>query len=275
MIIITSKPGRLGNLLIVYASILAWAIENNKSVVNPAFHAYSRYFKLPGTIQKLLSGTIYKIFYLKARAIDRFKISNPLFGTVHLNWEQRMDLDLEDALLKKSRILFLQGWQFRANSLLHKHAATLRSIFTPLPQYLQQINDFLGKSIPAGNLLVGIHIRRKDYKHFENGRFYYSLEQYKNIINKIQVLFGSEQITFMVSSDETINTGALGEGLHIIKTPGHELLDLYCLSRCAFIAGPPSTYSMWASFYGEIPLYMIEDPEAEISKNDFVIIEEF
>ena len=31
--------------------------------------------------------------------------------------------------------------------------------------------------------------------------------------------------------------------------------DLYALARCDYIMGPPSTYTQWASFYGNAPLF--------------------
>ena len=35
------------------------------------------------------------------------------------------------------------------------------------------------------------------------------------------------------------------------------ITDLYALSRCDLIIGSPSSYSQWASFYGDVPLCLI------------------
>jgi hypothetical protein len=39
--------------------------------------------------------------------------------------------------------------------------------------------------------------------------------------------------------------------------PGHFIEDLYALASCDYIIGPPSTFSQWASFYGNVPRYMV------------------
>lgn len=48
--------------------------------------------------------------------------------------------------------------------------------------------------------------------------------------------------------------------------------DLYALSKCDYIFGPPSTFSMWASFYGEVPLKFFETTNEKFSLNDFSVI---
>ena len=36
------------------------------------------------------------------------------------------------------------------------------------------------------------------------------------------------------------------------------ITDLYALSKCDYIIGVPSSYSQWASFMGDVPLYLIQ-----------------
>ena len=38
--------------------------------------------------------------------------------------------------------------------------------------------------------------------------------------------------------------------------PGTEIGDLYSLAACDYIIGPPSTYTQWASFYGQVPRFV-------------------
>ena len=53
---------------------------------------------------------------------------------------------------------------------------------------------------------------------------------------------------------------------------GNEIEDLITLSQCDYLIGPPSTFNIWASFYGEVPTYHIEDSEFEFELNDFRIL---
>jgi hypothetical protein len=273
MIIIASRPGKFGNLLIVYSAFLAWGLEHRRRIVNPAFDPYAHYFE--GTRRKL---TIirYAVAYYCARLIIRAHISNRIFSAFQLDWHERSELESAPSQISSSRACFVQGWQFRANSLLRKHGAVIRKVFTPLGRYREQLDEFFSGRIGKGRILVGIHVRHGDYRTFENGRYFYTLAQYRQIMLNILHLLGSEKVTFMICSNVHAPLEELEHPrLTLIAGPGHELLDLYALSRCNFIAGPPSTYSMWASFYGEVPLYMIREPERHFTLSEFEIQDKF
>jgi hypothetical protein len=44
MLIISAKSGQLGNRLLLFANFIAWAIEHNLTVLNPAFDEYAEFF---------------------------------------------------------------------------------------------------------------------------------------------------------------------------------------------------------------------------------------
>ena len=48
------------------------------------------------------------------------------------------------------------------------------------------------------------------------------------------------------------------------------MTDLYALSRCDYIIGPPSTFSQWASYYGHVPLRFLRWKGDEISMSEFL-----
>jgi hypothetical protein len=272
MIVIASKPGRLGNLLLVYASLLAWGFEYDQKVVNPAFARYYRYFTGTKARTGSLYGGLYNLSYYFARIIDRFRLSNKLFGTRHLDWTEKVNLDAGSSALPSSLVCFIQGWQFRAKDLVEKHREKIHAFFAPAPEFQQKLIDIWEHSIPQGHKVVGVHVRRGDYRTFEGGAYYFEPEIYENLMRQILSLFGTEQIVFLVCSDDQQITNAFQDpNLKVIAGPGHELLDLYALAKCHYLVGPPSTYSIWASFYGQVPLYMIHDPKRSISQNDFIV----
>lgn len=45
--------------------------------------------------------------------------------------------------------------------------------------------------------------------------------------------------------------------------------DLCLLSHCDVLAGAPSTFSLWASAYRDIPLCWIKNPAAELNQASF------
>jgi hypothetical protein len=119
-------------------------------------------------------------------------------------------------------------------------------------------------------LLVGVHVRRTDYERFKDGRFFYSHAQYRDLMVSVEAIFPERDVTFLVCSDERVPSEAFA-GLDVVRGPGQELEDLYALASCDLIIGPPSTYSAWASYYGEVPRCQISDPTELVARTSFVV----
>jgi hypothetical protein len=45
---------------------------------------------------------------------------------------------------------------------------------------------------------------------------------------------------------------------------------MYALASCDYIVGPPSTFSLWASFYGQVPLCFLQKPDEPLALANFV-----
>ena len=45
---------------------------------------------------------------------------------------------------------------------------------------------------------------------------------------------------------------------------------MYALAECDYVVGQPSSYTMWASFYGDKPFYTIRNANKTINLKDFV-----
>ena len=90
-------------------------------------------------------------------------------------------------------------------------------------------------------------------------------------MQRITSLFPQKKVAFLICSNTKVNAESF-PGMSVIKGTNHELEDLYAFSKCDYLAGPPSTYTMWASFYGDVPLYQMHDPNSAFSIEDFKII---
>jgi hypothetical protein len=268
MIIISNKPGQLGNLLFIYANFLAYGIENNASIVNPSFYQYRAYFTSTSGFSFHRNKLVYSACYVICRALFRLKVKTRFMNVMSLDWGE--EVDLEKATELKSTVCFVQGWLYRSDRLLAKHRETIKTFFKPSVALKDQLDNFFGPKFSSTELIIGIHIRRGDYKIFENGAYYYSTQTYAAIIKQLSILFKDKNPHFLICSNERIDLPDEDmTGIKITSAPNHELLDMYSLARCHYIVGPPSTYSMWASFYGNKPLYMIKDPSKTISLVDF------
>ncbi len=46
--------------------------------------------------------------------------------------------------------------------------------------------------------------------------------------------------------------------------PGHIIQDMYAMAEADLLIGPPSTYTGWASFYGNVPLVAMHNADQPI-----------
>jgi hypothetical protein len=285
MIIIAKKPGQLGNSLFLFAHFIAFCIEYNLNVMNPAFGDFAKYFpsvnndlycRYPKrkTIlsSSILREALYLFFSYSGRILNRLKTKNKFLLSVFFDWEESFVLDKAAAkYFSESKIVFAQGWKFRCVELVEKHKKTIQTFFLPSPEHVKNIEKSIGEARKYCDVLVGVHIRHGDYKTFEGGKYFYSLAQYLEQMEKVQKVFTGKKISFLICSNVEIDF-SIFKFLNCIGANNHELEDMYSLAACDYIIGPPSTYSMWASFYGSVPLYMIKDAEKLFSTDDFKIL---
>ncbi len=285
MIIIVRRPGQLGNSLFHYAHFIAFGIEKKIHIANPAFYEYASYFE--GSHNSLISSyitshsivnfpliskTLFYVSFYFGITIQKSGIKNKYCASISLNWHESLDLDnLENAHKWVSRYTFVQGWLFRANNLFSKYRNEIINYFTPVPAHLETINKFMLPLKTEYDIVIGVHIRRGDYKFFAGGKHFYSLEEYQEVMENVVGLFPGQKICFLICSNEQ-HVLADFKGLNCIFGPNHQLEDMYCLAKCNYIVGPPSTYTMWASYYGQVKLYMINDPGSPVSLSQFNII---
>jgi len=292
ILIINSKIGQLGNSLLVSSHVIASAIENNLLVINIPFDDYAEFFI--GTKNNLLCSypyslvyfPIYKKMMLRGRTaflirklikkMNDYRFFSEYYKShiefINIDWSERFSLEsinfLDQITSKKVRVL--NGWNFRAELNVRKHAVKIRSYFSPLPIYQRRVKNFLDLLNKKHDYIVGIHIRQSDYKRWHSGRFFYTVAIYKEIMQSIYTVLGTKKILFIVCSD-VLQNEHFDNTKNVLFGSGHLIEDIYLLSKCDYIIGPPSTFSLWASFYGETPLYHIYDPSYLPKIQDFQV----
>lgn len=73
---------------------------------------------------------------------------------------------------------------------------------------------------------------------------------------------------FLLCSNEPQDAEAFA-GFPVTFGTGELVEDLYALAGCDFLLGPPSTFTIWASFYGTVPLCHVYDPAAALTPESF------
>jgi len=220
----------------------AYALETNKRVIVPNLHKYHRVVTWKNlSLQSSFLGSEFIAWQLIKRGYIRDRLWNFLhidfkslkynkyqsFGRI-LAWKSAVEL-----------LDYLEGKKGFARSRVHFNQEDMDSI-----------NTLFGT-----RKILGVHVRRGDYVTWRNGRYYYDLCQYNRLI-KSALSCDQFDGVFISSNDIEARAFFKNQGYYTgtLNSVGE---DLFGLSSCAAIIGPPSSFSMFASFYSETPLQWI------------------
>ncbi len=173
---------------------------------------------------------------------------------------------------------FKKGWYTMSDTrYLAQTKRELQHIFRPREEIMERASNMIADIRKEADMIVGVHIRHGDYKTFFNGRYYYTLEEFRHFMLRIQALYNDRRVAFFISSNESFDV-SIFKGCRCYrfgKEPSGDILDLYTLSLCNRILGPWSTYSRWASFIGEVPLCFIESKDQQFTDDSFSVVTDF
>ncbi len=165
-----------------------------------------------------------------------------------------------------------KGWQTRTDTrYIQQTLPELKRIFRPKTEIVEKGKRIIKQLKEETDIVIGVHIRRGDYATWNEGRFYYELEDYYQFMLRIQELYKDKKVGFFISSNEDFSLGIFKQCKcrRFEKEPSGAILDLYTLSICDYIIGPFSSYSRWASFIGEVPLCFLETREQQFTNESF------
>lgn len=260
MKIVKSNGGQLCNRIWSYLFLIAHSIHFKEHIFMVDFDEYMPFF------QNL---TVFpKVHFVKSK---RMKAG----FTIATKCWKFLGNSVEFDLQKRLFFISVNGWEYRSEiQYLERYKKDLLLLFSPNDSVIKKCQSYLSP-IKEKHLLVGVHIRHKDYKSFFDGAYYFENNVYKQLMEKVQQIFSDQQskeICFLLCSDEKLNPDDFST-LNCIQIPdGIGIDDLYGLSLCDYIIGPPSTFSMWASFYGHVPLKIIDKPTIDLSIDQFKVI---
>ncbi len=293
LFIISGRCGRMANRIILFANFIALAEEQGHRVANPTFHSYARSFETtrediycrypratrrswwditPG-VGDAIRGT--RIFFQLARAFGLWNERHPLFGKTIFTLRETpaqtitaLDGPEVQAKIRAAKVVFVNGWRFRAPELVQRHAEKLRAYFRPIAEFEQSSRRAVDELRRQADVVVGVHIRHGDYRTWNGGKCFFPAPQYAIWMKSLMEQFPGCKPAFFVCSDEPRSQQEF-PGLRVGLGAGSAVGDLCALARCDYILGPVSTFSMWASFYGNKPLFLIRDDKARIERKEF------
>jgi hypothetical protein len=292
---IALRCGRLANRMVLFANFIAFAVEHGCRLVNFTFHTYADLFETTRLdfycqfpVAKKRSrwdalppvGNLLRRLRLPYHLVRNASRLNECFGLFGKNAVTLRELPgrpvtlLDDpeigSRLGDARTVFVYDWRFRAPDLVRRHAKIIRAYFQPVPSIVAASGAVIARLRRQAEIVVGVHVRRGDYRTWNGGRYFYPVKQFAEWMREMAAQFPGRTVAFLVASDEPRRAEEFS-GLTVDFCPGSPVADIYALAGCDYIFGPPSTYSQWASFHGNKPLFHLYQAGTPLKLENFAV----
>lgn len=289
-VILAKGEGQLGNRLFQAATFLAASYEVGFELWNPAFGEYAEMFPAiagdvfcrPGCARPLPGRRVAwcrMLGLLGARGLEPV-LAGFGGGVVDIT----TSTDAEDGeydlcgegfrgLLAGRRFLIVKGWKYRAHTALWAHREKVCGVFRPKESIVNEVARCVNGARGDAEVLIGVHVRRGDYAAWLGGKYFFGLESYARWMREAVALHEGRRVAFLVCSNEDVRPLLGMEGIVATRGPGSAIADLYALAGCDLLMGPPSTFSLWASFMGNVRLHMVQEADQSLYAGGFVIHE--
>lgn len=292
---IAFRCGRLANRLVLFANFIAFAEEYGYRVSNVTFHTYADQFsttrqdiycRYPVMKRKSILDTIpylaktirkTRVLTHVIRAVSILNENCTHLGERFITLHEQQGADITylessdiQAKIAKAETIFVYGWRFRAPACVQRHAEAIRQYFKPVAKVELASQNAISPLRENADIVIGVHIRRGDYKSWHNGQYYFSVDNYVKWMHELAEQLHEKKVAFMVSSDEKWTREDF-PGLTVGFGPGFPIGDIYALAKSDYIIGPLSTFSQWASFYGNKPLFHLRERDVHIELKNFSV----
>lgn len=264
--LIVIKPnGNHSNRLIQNLYFEVFCKEYNIEFRNPTFNDLSKYYVNPcnsstNAYYKFLQVDLLGKIFRHSRFVKRVFSTVWLISKVSFLKFVRFDKENEESLIiekllrsfKRNNTVYVGGWWFNVPILLEKHKDSVIQNYALKNEYYQE-NTLVNKVEQLKNkdyTLIGVHIRRGDYKTWKGGKYYFEddvFEANMNQISKELISKGKHKHVFILFSNEELK---FTESDNIIISQNDWYIDHYIMSQCDYLIGPLSTFTLWATLIG-------------------------
>ena len=279
-VVLIKHHGRLGNQLFTFGHLIAHSVETETPIFNPTFHRYGKFFlgstrdplcRFPQRIGRLTSLIPIPTQIWMNRQIHSLAKRMPNILSVIQCGREVVLLDELNNACPSNRFSMLIGDNFRSSYHNEYAVRAIRNYLQPIEVHQANINILINELRATEPLLIGVHIRQGDFRDFSGGTFLRSPQDFANVMEDVIALFTQHHVRFLICSDESVDHELFKQFDYRTGT-GHLVEDLYALAATDYLIGSPgSTFSKWASFYGETPLYCVDDATQRPSIDDFQI----
>lgn len=288
--VISGKAGQLGNRLFFSSHVMSLAHKVGARVVNLALSEYAGLFQCSAhdplcrwpaqphataTVPSWLREMLFHAGSLTDRALGRARRFAPGVHFARLDpgrsEEWRADNPVFIDALSRAKVVFFSGW-LELHHLQIRGLNAVREYFALSSPHAESVRRLVSDARLRCDVLIGVHIRRGDYAQFLDGRYFYPAEAYWKMLHAMAALFPDRRVGFLVCSNER-QTVPANFPHPVVFGSGIAVEDLYALAACDRLCGPPSTFSLWASFYGRKPLWEMKRADATPREEEFFVFQ--
>jgi hypothetical protein len=183
-----------------------------------------------------------------------------------LKWGKEIDFSIGEyektrvyhnmILEHRHRTLFAKGWHFRNWDTVGKYKSLYQHLFDPAidkqflrDKYLQKAGD---------EVLLGVHIRRGDYKEFWNGALYFDDDTYIDKIKQFITGIG-KPCRIIIFTNDVLDEARYRREFEQVTVSDNPAINDH--------------YSLWASLMGDTPYQHITTKEEVIKLEKFRVFE--
>lgn len=245
------------NNILQYGHMYAWGREHGIKTMSMRFAYKYQYFHICHTRYHWF------LIYIIAKYAAKWK----LIETVSFHELQDEETESKRLLKKKGKTFLVEGWCVRFYDLFLKYKDEILQLFAFDRKISDAIAIYIKKTSSDADIRLGLHIRRGDYKTWHGGKYYFSDDVYINYIKRFINEHKDSKIALYICG----NDPSLNQEYYIHQLPdvtisfpaGNPAEDLCLLSKCDYLIGAPSTFSLVASMYHDIPLCWIGNSDTD------------
>lgn len=260
MIFVRDK-GRMCNNILQYAHVYAWGREHGRSTLSMRFAYKYHYFRICDS----------RHHHFLAYLVGKFGAKWGLLPVIGFHDPQADPAPLEAAMLRHRHVV-VEGWWVPWHNLVLKYKQEIVGLFAFNEQVAVPVDAQLA-ALPQGALRLGVHVRRGDYRTWHDGKYYFTDEQYCACIRQFLSLHADRPVqVFVCGNDPELDKDFFRRELSsatVMFPEGNPGEDLYLLSCCHYLIGAPSTFTLIASMYHDVPLYWIQDANVPLTEAAF------
>ena len=268
MIIVMQGTGQLCNRLVFLVHALATALDARQSLV----HFFARdVFSFSDTHPEAISECRIRCFRFRfpkiINAAELWLMGLDSFSRRYYLANARRIHNIATQRFPKVHVLW--NWFFRNDDAIVRHRNAICAYLKASDKHMVRPMEVVSKLRKKGTVLVGVHIRRGDYRTFNGGRFFFSDEEYSCFMRQFKES-SAQHVQFLIVSNECVSPKVFCKaGLDVYFSRGTPQEDILCLSLCDYILGPVSTFSWFAAYYGGKPYRAIYAHEDKTTMDTF------